>query len=41
MVQLGPTVKVFDNVVELLGWYKTFREPVLEDIDLTSGRVFD
>lgn len=41
VVQLGPTVKVFDNVVELLGWYKTFWEPVLEDIDLISGRVFD
>lgn len=41
VVQLGPSIKVFDNVVELLGWYKTFNEPVLKNIDLVSGRVFD
>lgn len=29
------------HIVELLGWYKRFREPVLVDIDLVSGRVFD
>ena len=41
VVQLGPFSEVLDNVVELLDWYKTFNEPVLEDIDLVYGRVFD
>lgn len=41
VVQVETTVWSFEDIVELLGWYKRFREPVLEDIDLVSGRVFD
>lgn len=40
VVQVETTVWAFEDIVELLGWYKTFHEPVLEDIDLVSGPVF-
>lgn len=40
VVQMETTVWAFEDVVELLGWYKRFWEPVLEDIDVLSGRVF-
>ncbi|KAI5925836.1 hypothetical protein F4810DRAFT_708348 [Camillea tinctor] len=41
VVHLGPDVYIFDSVVQLLGWYKTFREPALEFVDFIAGRVFE
>lgn len=40
VISVDTSLWAFDNVVQLLNFYKTFNEPALDRVDQISGRVF-